>query len=214
MIYAFPLGRCNVWKCLQHTRSPGVRCCGQVVPVDVLGGCGEPVSVSGNVPHGSGRPRQELVLLRAPSKLRNLTGKLWRIRIPHNIQDVCIDSAGFTVWVCYVYSYTAFPPSLPLHSRSKSFRVCSPLTGGSHHGRSMLVFSTLRALGDTVLVACASVATIWPSRLRKGCAYPCGTGSLASSQILCVFYPNEMISPSADHGPDDIAAGVRLYLSR
>jgi hypothetical protein len=45
-------------------------------------------------------PHQELLLLRAPSKLRNVTGKTWKIRLPHDNQDVCIDSAQ-DLLICY-----------------------------------------------------------------------------------------------------------------
>jgi hypothetical protein len=50
--------------------------------VDILVGWGEPVTMSGNVlgfRTNPGIPRQELLLLRAPSKLRNVTGKNWRV---------------------------------------------------------------------------------------------------------------------------------------
>ena len=71
--------------------------------VDILVGWGEPVSVSGNVlgfRTNPGMLNQELLLLRAPSKLRNVTGKTWRIQLPHGIQDVCIDSAQ-DLLICY-----------------------------------------------------------------------------------------------------------------
>ena len=71
--------------------------------VDVLVGWGEPVSVSGNVlcfRTNPGISNQELLLLRAPSKLRNVAGKTWRIQLPHDTRDICIDSAQ-DLLVCY-----------------------------------------------------------------------------------------------------------------
>src|SRR6266576_4480068 len=82
------------WRTLSWTGSTSV---------DTLIGWGEPVSVSGNVlgfPTNLGIPNQELLLLRAPSKLRNVTGKTWRIQLPHDNQDVCIDSAQ-DLLICY-----------------------------------------------------------------------------------------------------------------
>src|SRR6266446_5191280 len=63
--------------------------------VDALICWGEPVSVSGNVLcflANSGISHQELLLLRAPSKLRNVVEKAWKIQFPCDIQDVCGDS--------------------------------------------------------------------------------------------------------------------------
>jgi hypothetical protein len=83
--------------------------------VDTLIGWGEPVSVSGNVlgfPTNPGMPHQELLLLRAPSKLRNVTGKTWKIRLPHDNQDVCIDSAQ-DLLICYC-GYVTCTCVLPL----------------------------------------------------------------------------------------------------
>ncbi|KAI0269025.1 hypothetical protein BGY98DRAFT_1016644 [Russula aff. rugulosa BPL654] len=88
--------------------------------VDILVGWGEPVSVSGNVfgfRTNPGMPDQELLLLCAPSKLRSVAGKTWRIQLPHDIQDVCIDSAQ-DLLICYC--------------GVKSFHVCSLLQGGNH----------------------------------------------------------------------------------
>ena len=71
--------------------------------VDTLIGWGEPVSVSGNIlgfPKNPGMPNRELLLLRVPSKLRNVTGKTWKIQLPHDNQDVCIDSAQ-DLLICY-----------------------------------------------------------------------------------------------------------------
>ncbi len=67
--------------------------------IHMLQGWGEPVSVSGNIiafrnayvqPDASS---EELLLLRAPSKLRNVQMKSWVIQLPHDTQDVCISSA-------------------------------------------------------------------------------------------------------------------------
>lgn len=67
--------------------------------IDMLDGWGEPVSVSGNIiafrnaypkPDASS---EELLLLRAPSKLRNVQMKRWVVQLPHDIQDVCISAA-------------------------------------------------------------------------------------------------------------------------
>lgn len=64
-------------------------------PVDMLVGWGEPVSVSGNVICFRSKrdvSHEELLLLRVPSKLRDVTTKSWRLRLPDDVQDVCIDS--------------------------------------------------------------------------------------------------------------------------
>jgi hypothetical protein len=79
----------TAWRTLSWTGSTSV---------DTLIGWGEPVSVSGNVlcfrtKSGVGVPYRELLLLRAPSKLRNVVGKTWRIQLLHETQDVCIDAA-------------------------------------------------------------------------------------------------------------------------
>jgi hypothetical protein len=67
--------------------------------MDTLHGWGEPVSVSGNIiafrdaypkPDASS---EELLLLRAPSELRNVQMKSWVVQLPHDTQDVCISSA-------------------------------------------------------------------------------------------------------------------------
>lgn len=84
--------------------------------VDILVGWREPVSVSGNVLSfrtNSGMTKQELLLLRAPSKLRSVTGKTWRIHLPHDIQDVCIDSAQ-DLLICYC-GYVTYTCILPLY---------------------------------------------------------------------------------------------------
>ncbi|KAF8498255.1 hypothetical protein F5888DRAFT_1694056 [Russula emetica] len=99
------------WRTLSWTGSTSV---------DTLIGWGEPVSVSGSVlgfPANPGMPNQELLLLRAPSRLRNVTGKTWRIQLPHDIHDVCIDSA-LDLLICYC--------------GFKSFHVRSLSTGGNH----------------------------------------------------------------------------------
>jgi hypothetical protein len=108
--------------------------------VDVLVGCGEPVSVSGNVlgfrtNPGIPHQRQELLLLRVPSKLRNVTGKFWRIQLLDDIQDICIDSAqDLLVCRCGYVTCSRIPPSHSYcsHSRFKSFGTYSLLTGRSH----------------------------------------------------------------------------------
>jgi hypothetical protein len=84
--------------------------------VDIVVGWGEPVSVSGDVlcfRTNPGVPHQELLLLRAPSKLRNVTGKAWRIQLRHDIQDVCIDSAQ-DLLICY-WGYVTCTCVLPFH---------------------------------------------------------------------------------------------------
>ena len=120
----------TAWRALSWTDSTSL---------GTLIGWGEPVSVSGNVLcflTNSGMPRKELLLLRAPSKLRNVVGKTWRIQLPHGTQDVCIDAAQDLLicrWcvasICIPHTSSSLP--VPLHSRFKSFRVCS-LSLGSH----------------------------------------------------------------------------------
>ena len=64
--------------------------------VDMLVGWGPPISVSGNVIGFVSKPdvpRKELLLLRTPSKLRNVTMKSWRLRLPYDVHDVCMDSS-------------------------------------------------------------------------------------------------------------------------
>jgi hypothetical protein len=75
----------TAWRTLSWSES---------APVDLLIGWGEPISVSGNViclRSKLGTHCQELLLLRVPSKLRNVTMKYWRLQLPHDVQDVCID---------------------------------------------------------------------------------------------------------------------------
>ena len=88
--------------------------------VDILVGWEGPVSVSGNVlgfRTNSGIPVQELLLLRAPSKLRNVTGKTWRIQLPDDTQDVCIDAAQ-DLLICYC-GYVTCTCVLPLHPHGR-----------------------------------------------------------------------------------------------
>ena len=139
--------------------------------VDALIGWGEPVSVSGNVlcfRTISGKTRKELLLLRAPSKLRNVVGKTWRIQLPHDTQDVCIDAAQDLLicrWCVTSICITPSSSSLPPHSRFKSFRVCSLSSGRSHPlARHVGVIDTtstwryhigsMRVCGDNFAVAC------------------------------------------------------------
>jgi hypothetical protein len=71
-------------------------------PVDMLVGWGEPVSVSGNVICFRSKcdlSHEEFLLLRVPSKLRDVTMKSWRLRFPDDVQDVCIDS-GQDLLIC------------------------------------------------------------------------------------------------------------------
>ena len=120
----------TAWRALSWTGSS---------PVDILIGCGEPVSVSGNVlcfRTNSGTPRKELLLLRAPSKLRNVVGKTWTIQLPQDTQDVCIDAAQ-DLLICRrcVTSICIAPSSFPLtlnSTRLKSFRLLSLSLGKSH----------------------------------------------------------------------------------
>lgn len=91
--------------------------------IDMLDGWGEPVSVSGNIiafrnAHGTpDAPSEELLLLRAPSTLRDVQMKRWVVRLPHDTQDVCISSAqDLLVYRC----------------GTKSFHFCSLSTGETH----------------------------------------------------------------------------------
>ncbi len=67
--------------------------------IDIVTGWGEPVAVSGNViAFRNAYPKpdasyEELLLLRAPSKLRKVQMKHWVLRLPHDTRDLCIDSA-------------------------------------------------------------------------------------------------------------------------
>jgi len=150
------------WRTLSWTGSASL---------DILVGWGEPVSVSGNVlgfRTNPGMLNQELLLLRAPSKLRNVKGKTWRIRLPHDLRDVCIDSAQ-DLLICYCGYVTcnphvAAPPSLPLYFRVKSFHVCSLLTGENHpRAQHLSIFNatntwryrigSMRVCGDNFAVA-------------------------------------------------------------
>ncbi|KAN0102429.1 hypothetical protein V8E52_011953, partial [Russula decolorans] len=100
----------TAWRTLLWTGSTSV---------DTLIGWGEPVSVSGNVIcflSNSRMPRKELLLLRAPSKLRNVVGKTWRIQLPHDTEDVCIDATQ----------------DLLVSRWFKSFWACSLSLGRSH----------------------------------------------------------------------------------
>lgn len=150
------------WRTLSWTGSTSV---------DTLIGWGEPVSVSGNVlcfRTNSGMTRKELLLLRAPSKLRNVVGKTWRIQLPHDTQDICIDAAqDLLVYRWCVTSICISPSSssLPPHSRFKSFRFCSLSSGRSHLlARHVGVINTtstwryhigsMRVCGDNFAIAC------------------------------------------------------------
>jgi hypothetical protein len=108
------------WRTLSWTGSTSV---------DTLIGWGEPVSVSGNVLGfltNPGMPNQELLLLRAPSKLRNVAGKTWRIPLPHDIQDVCIDSAQ-DLLICYC-GYVTCTCVLPFHPHERHNLGSNPFT--------------------------------------------------------------------------------------
>ncbi|KAI0291373.1 hypothetical protein B0F90DRAFT_1823909 [Multifurca ochricompacta] len=60
---------------------------------------------------------EQLLVLRAPSKLRDVTMKNWILELPHDAQDICIDSAqDLLVFRC----------------GTKSFHVCSLSTGKTH----------------------------------------------------------------------------------
>jgi hypothetical protein len=64
-------------------------------PVDVAIGWGEPASVSGNVICFRSKldvSYEQLLLLRVPSKLRDVAMKSWRLQLPYGVKDVCIDS--------------------------------------------------------------------------------------------------------------------------
>ncbi|KAH8982861.1 hypothetical protein EDB86DRAFT_2834202 [Lactarius hatsudake] len=91
--------------------------------IDTLDGWGEPVSVSGNIiafRNAYAKPdasSEELLLLRAPSKLRNVQTKRWVVQLPHDTQDVCISSAqDLLVYRC----------------GTKSFHFCSLSSGEKH----------------------------------------------------------------------------------
>ena len=78
-------------------------------PVGVPVGWGEPVSVSGNVICFRSKlnvPYEQLLLLRVPSKLRDVTMKSWRLQLPYDVKDVCIDSGqDLLIYQCgYVMS--------------------------------------------------------------------------------------------------------------
>ena len=153
----------TAWRTLLWTSS---------TPVDTLIGWGEPVSVSGNVLcflTNSGMFRRELLLLRAPSILRNVVGKTWRIQLPHDTQDVCIDSMQDLLICrrCVTSTISILPSSssLWLYSRFKSFRVCSLSLGRSHplaqHVGVINATNTwrycigsMRVCGDNFAVAC------------------------------------------------------------
>jgi hypothetical protein len=152
----------TAWRTLLWTGSTSV---------DTLIGWGEPVSVSGNVlcfRTNSGMPQKELLLLRAPSKLRNVVGKTWRIPLPHDTQDVCIDAAQDLLICRWCVTSICIPPSSssrPLHSRFKSFRVFSLLLGRSHpfaqhvgviNATSTWQYRTgsMHVCGDNFAVAC------------------------------------------------------------
>jgi hypothetical protein len=155
----------TAWRTLLWTSSTSV---------ETLIGWGEPVSVSGNVLcfcTNSGMPRTgtELLLLRAPSKLRNVVGKTWRIQLAHDTQDVCID-AGQDLLICrWCVTTICIPPSSSslrlLHARFKSFRVYSLSLGRSHplaqHVGVINATSpwqyrigSMRVCGDNFAVAC------------------------------------------------------------
>ncbi|KAH9960328.1 hypothetical protein BC827DRAFT_410163 [Russula dissimulans] len=88
-------------------------------PVEILIGWGEPVSVSGNViafPKPD-VPLKELLLLRVPSKFRDVTMKSWNVQLAHDVRDICIDSAQ-NLLVCYC--------------GVKLFHICSLLSGEIH----------------------------------------------------------------------------------
>ena len=75
-------------------------------PVDVPVGWGEPVSVSGNVICFRSKldvPHEQLLILRVPSKLRAVTMKSWRLQLPYDVKDVCIDSGQDLL--IYQYGY-------------------------------------------------------------------------------------------------------------
>lgn len=172
-------------------------------PVEILNGWGEPVAVSGNViafPKPDA-PLRELLLVRVPSKFRDVTMKSWKVQLAHDVRDVCIDSAQdllvcyrgyvpdtgvshFHPHVCFTLELNRFI-SVPFY-REKCIHLCS-----------MLASSSLRTVGSTVLGVCVSVATIWPLRLSRGCIYPSGIGSLASTYpISCVLFLNRSDRPS------------------
>ena len=152
----------TAWRALSWTGSSSV---------DTLIGRGEPVSVSGNVlcfRTISGTPCKELLLLRAPSKLRNVVGKTWRVQLPYDTQDVCIDAAQDLLICRWCVTSICIPPSSfsrPLHSRFKSFQLLSLSSGKSHplaqHVGVINATSTwryrigsLRICGDNFAVAC------------------------------------------------------------
>ncbi len=140
--------------------------------VDMLDGWGEPVSVSGNIiafRNAYAKPdasSEELLLLRAPSKLRNVQMKLWVVQLPHDTQDVCISSAqdllvyrcGYVVglFLCIVMFTTSGPlaqnrfTSAPFR-REKNILWCNTPA-----------LSMPPTAGDTALEVCASMETALP----------------------------------------------------
>ncbi|KAN0138766.1 hypothetical protein V8E53_003154 [Lactarius tabidus] len=117
--------------------------------IDILGGWGEPVSVSGNIIAFRNAPSEELLVLRAPSKLRNVQMKHWVIQLPHDTQDVCISSAqDLLVYRCNTKSF---------HFRSLSTGETHPLV--RHSGTFDAANSwgyrvgTMRVHGDNFAIA-------------------------------------------------------------
>jgi hypothetical protein len=129
--------------------------------IDMLGGWGEPVSVSGNIIAFRNAPSEELLVLRAPSKLRNVQMKHWVIQLPHDTQDVCISSAqdllvfrcGYVVCL-YVVLFTTDGSLAPNRSISAPFRREKLI-----HWYAILALSMPPIVGDTALELCASMGT-------------------------------------------------------
>ena len=139
--------------------------------IHMLSGWGEPVSVSGNIIAFRNAPNaasEELLVLRAPSKLRNVQMKHWVIQLPHDTQDVCISSAqDLLVYRC---GYVVGAPS--------SFNIVMLTTSGSPAPNrftsapflpeklilscDILALSTLPTAGDTALEVCVSMETTLP----------------------------------------------------
>ena len=138
--------------------------------IDMLQGWGEPVSVSGNIiafRNARAQPdasSEELLVLRAPSKLRNVQMKHWVLQLPHDTQDVCISSAqdflvyrcGYVVGhlPCIVVMFTNSNPLAPNHFIFAPFR----------REKLILWYDTLALLmppiaGDTAMEVCVSMET-------------------------------------------------------
>jgi hypothetical protein len=85
-----------------------------------------------------------------PFKTAQCDGNFCRIRLPRDIQDVCVGAAQFSSSIVGMSLVLVRCPSIFTYtSRSNSFMSAHFHRGKSIHGRSMYVSSMLRALDDT-----------------------------------------------------------------